>query len=213
METNQSTSLWIASGNVAKAKELIDFSIKYLSGSHPVIAREPQDVVENEPTFEGNAKLKAYALAHELIGEGQNNFTVLADDSGLCVDLLGGNPGVYSGRYAGGGSNSQDNLKKVLHELDRLTVDMKKRTARYHCALYFVQVYENKIIAEYSAEGVRVGLIGTTPKGDNGYAYDSIFLDPQSQISYGEVSYDDKQTDSHRSRAFVKLQGLLEMSK
>ena len=98
MGTYQSTSLWIASGNVAKAKELIDLSVKYLSQSLSIVARQPKDVVENEPTFQGNAKLKAHALVRELIGEGQNNFAVLADDSGLCVDLLGGNPGVYSGR-------------------------------------------------------------------------------------------------------------------
>ena len=203
--------LWIASGNPAKTKELVGFSREFFPESISVNIREPKDVVENEPTFEGNAKLKAFALVHELINEGHQNFLVLADDSGLCVDLLDGSPGVFSGRYAGqSSSNSKSNLEKLLHDLEPITLDVKKRTGRYVCALYVIQVSEGKISKEFAAEGMLHGLISTSPKGVNGYAYDSIFLAPETLLSYGEISYEEKQRDSHRRRAFQKLHSLME---
>lgn len=204
--------LWIATGNTAKAKELLDLSNNFFSQFHPAISREPKGVIEDEPTFLGNAKIKAHALVRELIAEGYSCFAVLADDSGLCVDILNGSPGVYSGRYSGFGSNSQKNVEKLLSELSKVAPDLTKRRASYHCALYFIEVLDGKISKEFSAEGIREGLIGTEPKGAHGYAYDAVFLDTQTFLSYGEISYEEKQKDSHRSRAFKELQNLLKTS-
>lgn len=199
------TPLWIASGNKPKVKELGDFSVKYLNSFTEIIAREPKSAIEDAKTFIENATIKAKALVNELLNEGHLNFSVLADDAGLSVDLLEGKPGVYSGRYSGCGSNSKENLLKVLSEVNALSLDLMKRTAQYHCALCLIRVENGKIVGEHSSEGSRDGLIALTPNGQEGYAYDSIFLDPVSLKSYGEVSYEEKQTDSHRSRAFAQL--------
>ena len=205
MKSQLPTRLWIASGNAAKAKELVDFSAKLFLEYSEIVAREPKGVIENEPTFEGNARLKARALAGELIAEGSTDFSVIADDSGLSVDLLNGRPGVFSGRYSGAGANSKGNLEKVLEELGAITMDIQQRTGRYHCALLLIQVTNGKIVREFDSRGERRGLIGVTPKGTNGYAYDSVFLDPQTLRSYGEISYKEKQLDSHRQRAFQSM--------
>ncbi len=203
-------NLWIASGNADKAKELIYFSNKFFPNLHSITAREPKGVIESEDTFYGNAKLKARALAQELISEGHENFDVIGDDSGLSVDLLNGAPGIHSARYSGANSDPQKNLNKLLRELNSVTIELGKRTGRYHSALCLVRVLNGEIVEEIAAEGLREGLIGLEPKGTHGYAYDSVFLDPQTFLSYGEVSYEEKQKDSHRCRAFKKLRSLVE---
>ena len=205
MENHSPTKLWIASGNAAKARELIDFSKEFFPKMRSIEAREPKDVDENESTFQGNAKLKTYALVQELINEGYKSFTVLGDDSGLCVDILNGKPGVRSGRYSGVNSNPQRNLEKLLRDLNFATQALSERTGKYYCALWMVRVSDGEIKEEFGAEGIREGLIGLNPKGANGYAYDAVFLDPQTLLSYGEVPYAEKQRDSHRRRAFEKL--------
>lgn len=201
--------LWIASGNTAKVRELADFATRLFPKMH-ILSREPRNAIESENTFLGNARLKAQALAQELLSEGQIQFSVLGDDSGLSVDLLEGRPGIFSARYSGAGSNSRANLEKVLSEVNSLSMDLEERTAQYNCALYFIEVVDGKIRREYASEGNRQGIIGIRPKGPEGYAYDSIFLDPESLLSYGEISYAEKQIDSHRARAFAKLSEQME---
>lgn len=202
--------LWIASGNPAKSKELIDFAVRFFPEWFPVIAREPRGVVESEPTYFGNANLKVEALVKELLDEGHKNFAVIGDDSGLSVDLLDGKPGIHSARYAGPNANSQKNLKKLLHELKLVSSEVNRRTGKYHCALSLILVSEGKVKVRLNAEGTRDGLIGLEPKGINGYAYDSVFLDPKTLQSYAEVSYEEKQIDSHRCRAFKNLQSVVQ---
>ncbi len=202
--------MWIASGNKAKVNELIYFSNKFFSDYGPKTAREPKDVIESELTFKGNAKLKAVALARELIAEGNRNFVVLGDDSGLAVDLLDGRPGVQSARYSGAGSTPQKNLEKLLFDLNQITLDLNKRTGRYVCVLFLVKVADGKINREYFSEGVLEGLVNTVASGANGYAYDPIFLDPKTLKSYGDISFEEKQIDSHRFRAIEKLKKLVE---
>ena len=205
MKSSSITRLWIASGNAAKTKELVDFSARFFPEYNELVPREPNGVIENEPTFEGNARLKAHALAGELIAEGHDDFSVLADDSGLCVDILGGRPGIFSGRYSSSGKNSKGNLEKVLEELGAITMNIQQRTGSYHCALILIRVANGQVVEEFESRGERQGLIGLTPKGANGYAYDPVFLDPQTLRSYGEISYEEKQLDSHRQRAFENM--------
>jgi len=203
----QTTKLWIASGNKSKLQELKDLSIDVLPRFLDVTSREPKNVIESESTFHGNAELKAKALVKELLNENHESFCVLADDSGLSVDLLHGAPGVRSGRFST--EDSKSNLETLIEKLNSITLDVKKRTGFYFCALYFVEVKNRLITRELASEGIRDGLIGTIPKGNNGYAYDPIFLDPYSLLSYGEISYDEKQKDSHRRRAIENLKSAL----
>ena len=197
-------NFWIASGNPSKAKELVDFAAEYFPNAF-IKVHSAKNVIENERTFLGNAKLKALALVDELLSNGHKDFVVLGDDSGLSVDLLDGKPGIYSARYSGADANSKRNLDKLLCDLGKITNDLTARTGKYICALHLIKVNNGKIIGEYSSEGVRDGLIAIAVKGTNGYAYDSIFLDPKTRKSYGELSYGEKQRDSHRRRAFEGL--------
>lgn len=201
---------WIASGNPDKSRELVDFSSRFFPESLLVKAREPVGVIESEPTFEGNAKLKAQALTRELLAEGSASFFVLGDDSGLCVDLLGGAPGVLSARYTAPNPMPEKNVEKILEILKSMSLDPSKRTGCYICALHLIQVTDGKIVAEFTARGEREGILASNPKGRNGYAYDGIFLDPITGLSYAELSYSEKQRDSHRFRAFEKLKKLSE---
>ena len=126
------------------------------------------------------------------------------------MDLLDGRPGVFSARYSAAGANSRENLEKVLLELGAITLDLERRMGAYCCALTLTQVVDGRMSREDSSQGERRGLIATASRGENGYAYDSVFLDPQTLRSYGEVSYEEKQIDSHRQRAFENLRRLLE---
>lgn len=198
-------TIWVATGNAAKAKELTDFIRKFFPKCDPVSIRNPKGVVEDEPTFIGNAKLKAYALVKELINEGYKNFSVVGDDSGLCVDLLGGKPGIYSARYAGPTAIPSKNVDKILSDLEKLSTDIQERTAKYHCSLCMLIVSDGKIEKEHLAEGTRDGLIALARQGSNGYAYDSVFLNPKTLLSYGDIPHEEKQRDSHRYRAFAEL--------
>jgi len=201
----ESLDVWVASGNSAKVKELSDFVCSFFPEYDSVKAREPNGVVEDAPTFIGNAKLKAHALVQELIGEGWHNFAVIGDDSGLCVDLLGGKPGIYSARYSGPTANPSKNVDKILFDLEKVSTNISKRTAKYHCSLCMLVVSGGRIKEEYLVEAEREGLIALARQGSGGYAYDSIFLDPKTLFSYGDISYEEKQRDSHRYRAFAKL--------
>jgi len=150
---------------------------------------------ETAPTFAGNAKIKALhysRFAQEL---------VFADDSGLEVDALRGAPGVRSRRFAGPGATDADNRAKLLVLLGG--VPMSKRTARFVCELAVARGGE--LLAEF--RGLSEGLILTAPRGDGGFGYDPLFLDPESDKTYAELSQTEKLARSHRGRA---LQAMLE---
>ena len=150
-------------------------------------------------TFVENAIIKARnAAAH-------TGLPAIADDSGLEVDFLKGAPGIYSARYAGEGANDQDNNNKMLGELEG--VPEADRTARYWCILVFMR-HENDpvpIITQASWEG----RILEAPRGDGGFGYDPIFLPNGYNVSFAEMSMEEKGAISHRGRAVEELVGFL----
>ena len=189
------TSLVIASRNAGKVREfrtllsttgweilgLADLAIEY-------------DCDETGQSFAENARLKAlqYSMLTEL--------PVLADDSGLEVEALGGRPGVYSARYAGPQSGDADRVSKLLHELKEAGGN---RAARFVCALALAG--RGTVIAE--SEGTCDGLISEEPRGAKGFGYDPVFLLPELGRTYAELSESEKNRHSHRAHA---LQSLLE---
>lgn len=193
---------WIASGNSHKVQELRYLATRTFPSWPETVSREPKGAEENAASFIGNAEIKAFALAAELLSDGQRNFAVLADDSGLCIDVLGGAPGIISGRYA---RESETNIQKVLRVLGSVTMNKIERGGKYHCALVLVRVVDGRITSQFHGEGIREGFIAIRPRGENGYAYDSIFTDCESGLTYGEVSPKAKHSDSHRARAFQAL--------
>jgi XTP/dITP diphosphohydrolase len=151
--------------------------------------------VEDADDFVGNARIKARA-AHEATG-----LAALADDSGLVVDALDGRPGVYSARYAGVHGDDAANNAKVLAELSG--VPDEKRTARFACALVFV----DEDGSEKVAQGFIEGRIGHGLTGEHGFGYDPLFL-PEAfgfTKTLAEVTQDEKNAISHRGNALRAL--------
>ena len=196
--------LFLATGNKGKVSELIPLVNEFLPQFTQIIARAPKDAEETENTFLGNSKIKAEALASELIREKEKfPFAVLSDDSGLEVFALGNDPGVHSARYAGVHANAVLNVEKLLREMKELPKD--KRSCRYVCSLYLLVVNADQSQNFYSSEGYCEGVIMQEAKGEGGFGYDPVFWSPALGKRMSEASLEDKNTHSHRRRAFEGL--------
>ncbi len=156
-----------------------------------------QEAEENYTTFEENARSKAefYAALSGLL--------TLADDSGLEVDALGGEPGVRSSRYAGDNASDAERVSFLLNKLRDIPQDM--RQARFKCVIAIAQ--PGKLTQ--TTEGTCEGCIALEPKGDNGFGYDPIFFLPEYNKTIAELPPDVKNLISHRGRAAEKARRLL----
>lgn len=153
-------------------------------------------VEEDGDTFQENARKKAVETAR-LLGE-----WVLADDSGLEVDALGGAPGVRSARFSGEGKGDQANNQLLLEKLGALPLE--ERGAQFRCVMALASPNGE---VEFS-EGVCRGVIGFAPRGSNGFGYDPLFIVPELGKTFAELLPEEKNRISHRSRA---MQGMLEI--
>ena len=149
------------------------------------------DIVEDGETFEENAIIKAKTIATKL------HKYAIADDSGLCCDGLGGEPGVRSARYAGDQHNDADNNKKLMENMKGVI----NRHARYVCAICFANPDGKYVTTSDSCEGIIVD----TPKGFNGFGYDPYFYIEKFKRTMAEISLEEKNTISHRSKALEKM--------
>jgi XTP/dITP diphosphohydrolase len=183
-------------GKVREITEMIDRTdIELVSLNH--FAALPE-IVEDGATYLENA-LKKARIVSEFTGE-----TVLADDSGLQVHVLKGEPGVYSARYAGEGATDEENNAKLLARLKNIPED--KRTASFFCALVLYD--RDGRYASFEAEWR--GRIIDEGRGTNGFGYDPIFLDPKFNKTAAELTSDIKNKVSHRGQAFAKLKACLD---
>jgi len=157
------------------------------------------DVVEDGVTLEENAFKKAEEL-HKLV-----NGIVLADDTGLFVDALNGDPGVYSARYAGEPASDKNNRLMLLENLKGIPMD--KRTAYFKTVIAVVFEDGNKMIAEGRVEGK----IAFEERGQNGFGYDSLFIVSDTGKTFAEMSEEEKNSISHRARALINLKEKLEV--
>lgn len=156
------------------------------------------EVEETGTTFEENALLKAEA-AVQLSG-----LPALSDDSGLCVDALGGAPGVYSARYAGEHATDEACMQKLLLALR--DVPMAERTAHFTSVVALVMPDGRRFTAEGRAEGH----IALAPAGEGGFGYDPIFYCDARKKTYGEMTPEEKNARSHRFRALMRLKEILQ---
>ncbi len=147
------------------------------------------DVEENGETFSQNAYIKAKSAFDLLNGE----YCVVADDSGLCVDILGGKPGVYSARYGGEGLDDVGRYQKLLSDMK--DVPCGKRSAHFACCICAIMT-DGKVI---EAQGKCDGVIGTEPVGDGGFGYDPIFI--VNGKSFSQLTDEEKDLYSHRGNA------------
>lgn len=150
---------------------------------------------ENGSTFLENARIKAESGCKE------SGLPCIADDSGLCVDALGGEPGVFSARYSGEHGDDKGNNEKLLFNLK--DVPDENRTARFVCAIC-VSFPDG---SEITAEGACEGKIGYEYRGNNGFGYDPLFM--VGDKSFAELSAEEKDAISHRGNALKKLEKLL----
>lgn len=193
----------IASNNAHKVAE-IESALDFEGWTFQTLreAGVESDPEENAGTFLGNARIKAEAARALTHG------AVLADDSGLEVDALGGAPGVYSSRYAGEHGDDEANNDKLLRELEGVPDD--KRTARFVCTLVFID--ENG--AETDARGTIEGRIGHERRGANGFGYDPLFVPDcfGGARTLAEADQDEKNGVSHRGNALRELRAKLEQT-
>lgn len=148
-----------------------------------------QDVEETGETFFENALLKARTVCQE------TGLPTIADDSGLCIDALGGAPGVLSARWSGVHGNDQANIDKVLAQLQAISEDV--RSAHFTCVTAFVMPDGRQA----SAEGILSGKILRQPIGNNGFGYDPIFLPDGSDVSLAQLDAEKKDSISHRGQS------------
>jgi XTP/dITP diphosphohydrolase len=155
------------------------------------------EVAEVGGSFEENARLKASTPAKE------SGLLSLADDSGLEVDALGGEPGSLSHRYAGEGATDEDRINYLLSRLK--DVPDKERTARFRCVIAIAAPNGRVELCS----GICRGIITTTPKGDRGFGYDPIFYLPEFGKTMAELTLEEKNRVSHRAKAAEKARELL----
>ena len=188
-----------ATGNENKMKD-----IREILGALPLEilsmkeAGVSADIVEDGKTFEENALIKARAIC-KLAGE-----MVLADDSGLEIDYLNKEPGIYSARYMGEDTSYHIKNKSLIDRLEG--VPDEKRTARFVCAIAAVFPDGKELVVRGTVEGI----IGYEEKGENGFGYDPIFYLPERGCTTAELPPEEKNSISHRGNALRLMKELLE---
>lgn len=190
-------TLVLATHNVHKQEEmnalLADMGIVIVGlDAYPQIG----DIEETGTTLIENSLIKARTV-HELTG-----LPSLADDTGLEVDALDGAPGVYSARYAGKNPTFEDNVNKLLTQLQGLPID--RRTARFRTIISFVDGSR-----ELFSEGIVEGIITLDTKGEDGFGYDPIFQPVGQDLTFAEMTQNEKNKISHRGRALIEMRKLL----
>ena len=190
-----SKKIVLATGNKGKVKELaamlLDLGIEVL----PQSGFDVTEVPETGSTFVENAIIKArHAAKH-------TGLPAIADDSGLAVDALGGQPGVYSARYSGDQATDQSNITKLLGAMADVPND--KRQAKFLCVLVYMRHADDP--SPIICQGEWCGEIMTEQQGDNGFGYDPIFWVNQQNSSSAQLSPQQKNALSHRSKALKLL--------
>ncbi len=186
----------VASANPKKAAELSallgDLGVEVLPRPRGVA-----EVIEDADTFEGNARLKAVALV------AATGVASLADDSGLEVDALGGAPGVHSARYAGESARDEENVTRVLSELDMVGATTPlERSARFRCVLVLRWPDGAEVVTAGSVEGH----ICEVPEGHAGFGYDPVFVPSDGDgRTFAQMASAEKHAISHRGRALAAL--------
>ena len=185
----------VASSNQSKLKEIKNYLVNYEIVSLKDLSYN-EEIIEDGTSFYENALIKAKTIA----GLYPNDY-IISDDSGLEVEALNGAPGIYSARFAGKGASDQDNLEKLLADIQ--DVPDEERTARFQCLMVYMRHAEDPTPLIF--QGSWEGRILHSSKGDNGFGYDPIFFVPEQNCSSAELPSDVKNQLSHRGQALKKL--------
>jgi len=190
----------LATRNAHKTREVQqilgpEFSVTDLSERSDI-----PEIAETGETFAANAILKALAVSQRFPG------LVMADDSGLEVDALGGAPGVRSARYAGEPADDRKNVEKLLAALQQMDPQGTQRTARFRCVIAVAA--SGTVLKTF--EGEASGRIIDSPRGSGGFGYDPVFVPTGYDLTFGELSREVKNQLSHRSRALAAAKPILQ---
>ena len=190
----------LASNNEHKLKEIQAILEKY--GMELIKQSQlgiHMDVEETGTTFEENSLLKAKAVVEA------SGLPAIADDSGLCVDVLGGEPGIYSARY--GGDACVTDYDRLCHLLEKLRgIRSEERTARFVCVITLLYPDGRKLVARGACEG----MIAFEPRGEDGFGYDPVFYVPSQGCTFAQMGSERKNEISHRANALRRLEAMLE---
>ncbi len=193
------TTVVVATGNQHKLKEIgkifEDFSVEIKSMKD--VDLEGLEIIEDGSTFEENALIKARTVMEK------TGSLTIADDSGLEVDAIDNQPGIYSARFSGKGATDQKNNEKLLKLLEN--VPSQERTGRFVCAMAAVYPDGREVVVRGECDG----FIGTESKGKNGFGYDPLFIVPSYGLTFAELEQEEKNRISHRARALEKLKLVL----
>lgn len=193
------TKLLVATHNQGKVAEfaemLADLAIEWLSLDEIGVEK---DVDETGSTFRENAVLKAQTYAR------MTGLLTLADDSGLQVDALNGEPGIYTARYGGAGLNHEGRYQLLLQNMEGVPWD--QRTARFRCVIALA-ASDGKLLG--AEDGICEGMIALEPAGDGGFGYDPVFFLPEREKTMAQVGSAVKHTISHRGQAMQAIEPLL----
>lgn len=192
----------VASRNLKKVEEMRRILAEHLEGGVDVVGLDDvatfDEPVEDEPTFEGNALLKARA------GVAATGLPTIADDSGLCVDALNGMPGVLSARWSGPPKSDERNNELLLAQLSDVPDD--RRTAHFACAVALVHPDGRELVVEGRMDGRVIREV----RGSGGFGYDVLFVaDDFPDVTTAELSREDKDAVSHRGKALREIAPLV----
>ena len=190
--------LVLASGNKGKLREFREILGDPIIPFGDVMA--PFEIVEDGETFAENALIKARTI-YDRLGAGS---IVIADDSGISVPALGGEPGIYSARYAGEGANDKENLCKLIGALEEAS--MERTPAFYTAAIAIVSEQ-----GEYVVHGWMHGDVIAEARGDKGFGYDPMFVPEGYEQTLGELDEAIKHTFSHRGKALTLARPIMDM--
>jgi XTP/dITP diphosphohydrolase len=190
--------LVLATSNKGKVKEIKALCNHYEIVPYTELIKE-FEIVEDADTFKENALIKARAVFHALKDE---DLVVMADDSGISVDVLDGAPGIYSARYGGENASDVDNLNKLMKEIKN--AGFEKSRAHYTAAIAIVTKS-----GEYCVHGWMHGTALTSAHGDGGFGYDPMFVPEGYKKTLGELDDETKKKLSHRSQALSLAKKIL----
>jgi XTP/dITP diphosphohydrolase len=191
--------LIVATRNTHKTREIEQILGSGLAVRDLTAHPEISEITESGTSFEENAKLKAIAVSKKLPD------LVIADDSGLEVEALGGAPGIHSARYAGANASDKERIAKLLRKLAKVNAKSDRRRARFRCVLAVAR--DGQILA--TGEGIVNGKIAERPCGSHGFGYDPIFIPDGFEETFAELAEEVKNNISHRAKAIGKLQAKL----
>lgn len=189
----------LATGNKGKLKEFKAMCEVEVIAFSEILGE--MEIIEDADTFKGNALIKARTIYDKLASE---DYIVISDDSGISVPLLGGEPGIYSARYAGEGASDKDNLYKLINSLQEQGV--AQTPAYYTAAIAIVSKY-----GEYVVHGWMHGEVITEVRGNKGFGYDPIFIPTDCKQTLGELDDEIKKSISHRGQALELAKPIMEM--